>query len=113
MHHIIYMSRATGPLTEDELAALLAAARSNNRRRDITGALVYSEGKFLQLLEGEEADLTALYRRLLRDERHTAIIKLADNPIAQRSFAGWAMAFRTAAPEQFAHLAGYASPGRT
>lgn len=107
MHHLIYTSRATAPMTEDALATLLESARRHNEQQGITGVLVYSTGQFLQLLEGDEAALATLYEMLLRDARHTTLIKLADKPIAQRSFTGWAMAFRTTNPVQFAALVGY------
>lgn len=110
MHHIIYLSQATVPLAEEELAALLDVARVNNHRRNITGAMIYSGGQFLQLLEGDEADLADLYSTLLQDGRHMALIKLADKPIAHRSFTGWSMAFRAAAPDHFAQLTGYLLP---
>lgn len=110
MHHIIYLSRATRPLSDEELAILLTQAREDNARQDITGALVYGDGQFMQIIEGEESALAMLYAKLLQDGRHGQVFKFADKPISQRSFASWSMAFQTASAEQFAELKGYATP---
>lgn len=110
MHHIIYLSRATRPLNDNELTTLLTQAREANAQQNITGALVYGDGQFMQIIEGEEATLAMLYARLLQDERHGQVFKFADKPILQRSFADWSMAFRPVSAEQFAELKGYVAP---
>lgn len=110
MHHIIYMSQAVLPLSEQDLTTLLQHARYSNEQQQITGALLYQYGRFLQLMEGEEADVVALYERIVRDSRHKAIIKLADKSIPHRSFADWAMAFPISAPALVTHIPGYQTP---
>jgi hypothetical protein len=110
MHHIIYLSRATVPMPESTLTALLEKARSYNHVQAITGALFYNQGQFVQLLEGEEIAVTTLYAKLLRDPRHTGLLKLADKPIVERSFASWAMAFHTSDPAHLRHVTGYKAP---
>ena len=52
MHHIIYLSRATRRPTDDELAILLTQARAANAQQNVTGALVYGDGQFMQIIEG-------------------------------------------------------------
>jgi hypothetical protein len=110
MHHIIYLSRASRPMSDDELANLLRQAREANAQKNITGALVYGDGQFMQIIEGDEATLAMLYAKLLQDERHGQVFKFADKPIAQRSFADWSMAYRPVSVEQFTQLAGYVTP---
>jgi len=107
MHHIIYLSKVNTPLQEEELVRLLEQARANNKRRNITGILVYSDRQFMQLLEGEEADVARLYAKLSQDPRHTGLIKLADKPIGARSFSEWSMAFQLVLPPAFTDLTGY------
>lgn len=70
MHHIIYMSRATSHPSPMELVILLLQARDANERVAVTGALVYGNGQFMQVMEGEEAVVTALYERVTHDPRH-------------------------------------------
>jgi hypothetical protein len=110
MHHIIYLSRVSQKLSSEELVALLLKARRSNQSAGITGAMVYGEGQFMQVLEGDAAAVTALYERIVADPRHQAILKLADKPIAERTFMDWSMAFRELSPEQAAELEGYTSP---
>lgn len=110
MHHIVYISRATHDLSPLELMALLVQARRNNERAGITGALVYGDLQFMQVMEGEKAAVTALYERILADPRHQAVLKLADKAIEERTFVNWTMAFREIAPAQVEELQGYISP---
>ena len=110
MHHIIYLSRVSGKLSSEELVALLVKARRSNALVGITGAMVYGEGQFMQVLEGEEVAVTALYERIVADPRHKSILKLADKSITERTFIDWSMAFRELSSEQAAELEGYASP---
>ena len=112
MHHIIYMSRAVAPMSDHQLAHLLQQAREGNRQRNITGALVYGDGQFMQIIESEEAHLAQLYAHLLSDPRHGNIVKLADKQLAQRSFSEWSMGFQTVSPAQFEQLAGYTAPDK-
>jgi hypothetical protein len=112
MHHIIYLSKVSAPLSEGTLVSLLKQARTNNQQRKITGFLLYSDRQFLQLIEGEQAEVTKLYAKLTQDPRHSGVIKLADKPITHRSFAEWSMAFHTVSPDQMAQLTGYLSLGQ-
>ena len=106
------MSRAVQPMSDEELRKLLQGARLSNQEQNITGALVYGDGQFMQVIEGEEAVLASLYARLLNDPRHERVVKLADKQVAQRSFTEWSMAFQTLTPDQFTDLFGYVAPAR-
>lgn len=110
MHHLIYSSAATLLLAEEELQRLLTNASARNQQLGITGVLLYHDGEFMQLLEGDADAIHELYKRIERDPRHTNILKLADKPIEFRSFPDWAMAFKTVEAEEFARLQGYRSP---
>jgi hypothetical protein len=110
MHQIIYMSRVTAALSPTALALLLERARQRNEQAGITGALVYGQHQFMQVLEGEQPVIRELYNRILHDARHVAVFKLADKAIAERTFTTWSMAFRELTPGEFKALAGYHSP---
>lgn len=94
MIQLVYMSSAVSWPTQADLEALLAEARANNERRGITGLLVYKKGQFLQLLEGPEHDVRALFETIRRDPRHTGAVVLTDRNIDERSFSNWHMGFR-------------------
>lgn len=110
MHHIIYLSWAVAPFSNEQLQELLTLARQRNTELGITGILFYGNERFMQLLEGEEEEIRALYELIRRDPRHQHIIAYADKPITQRLFAQWAMAFQTSHACQDAQLPGYLGP---
>ena len=109
-HHLIYLSRATQPFSDANLLDLLTQARSYNASQDISGLLVYGNGQFLQVLEGEEAPVRALYEHIRRDPRHRDAVTFADKDIPARAFAGWGMAFQPVSAAQFEQLVGYLAP---
>jgi hypothetical protein len=106
MHHIVYMSQAKKHLTPTELIVILMQARALNERHQVTGALVYGNGQFMQLIEGEASVIRNLYERIAGDPRHQHVFKLADQPIERRSFAEWSMAFGQPPAEEFQELKG-------
>lgn len=112
MHHLIYLSRATQPMSEEALATLLHQARHYNAQHGLTGVLAYGNGQFMQLLEGEQSAINTLYERIQRDPRHENLVRFADKAITQRSFSTWSMAFVPLADAQFAEVAGYVLPAQ-
>ena len=111
LHHLIYESRAAQPFSEAELADLLQKAREHNEDHGLTGLLLYAEdGRFVQVLEGEVAQVHDLYfLHISRDERHQNLVLLADGSLNERRFADWRMGFRPATPEALAELTGHFS----
>ncbi|MET0366487.1 MAG: BLUF domain-containing protein [Sphingobium sp.] len=93
MQRILYISTARTPISTPELNAILAASRRNNAAVGITGLLVVGGRRFLQVLEGPEASVTATYDRIIKDPRHYAFVKLNDKIVTERCFADWAMGF--------------------
>lgn len=110
MKHVVYMSRAVRPLSDQDLEELLAQCRRDNAKHGITGILFYSHGNIAQLFEGEPEIADALFERIVRDGRHSHVTKLIDKPIAARSFSEWSMAFHPIEPLGFAALRGFFLP---
>ena len=110
MHHIIYQSTETRRLSDEELRQLLQQWRAANQRWGITGMLLYSEGQFLQIIEGEEAAVRSLFDNIARSYYHVHVDKLADGPIQQRCFSAWSMGFVPLQPEAFSRVLGYLNP---
>ena len=90
---LVYISTATGVMTDDDLKDILAASRRNNPAAGITGMLLYRDGLFIQTLEGEEDAVEKLYRKISRDPRHTEIMRLYYHPAKERRFGDWSMGF--------------------
>lgn len=113
MYHLIYSSEAKEAMTLTTLVVLLMQARALNERQHVTGALVYGDGQFMQVMEGEEDVIKDLYARVVNDPRHHDVRTLAEGPIASRSFAQWSMAFGEVPAAEFEVLqrvAAYQTP---
>lgn len=70
MHKLLYVSSTKRDLSEVALKPILATARNNNAVLDVTGLLLYIDGGFLQVLEGQRDVLHELYETIARDPRH-------------------------------------------
>ena len=110
-YQIIYSSDSTIPMQSDDLEDLLEQARERNAQRGITGALVYVDGIFLQILEGDAGTLRTLMARIASDLRHEAVTVLQEGDVPSPRFSDWTMAYLSATPEQVA--AWLSLPGTT
>jgi len=90
---LIYVSQPCGPIGSHELVQIVDSCRRNNEQTGITGMLAFSGTNFLQLLEGDEADVERTFARIEHDRRHSGIRVLGRTPIADRSFGTWSMGF--------------------
>ena len=97
MQRIIYVSSARHSVQPEHIADILSSSRRNNARANVTGLLIFHEGMFLQVLEGEEEVVSELYARISGDSRHGNCRLLMREEIDERAFESWAMAFRLGA----------------
>jgi hypothetical protein len=87
----MYASRAVPAVDQEELVAILKKSKVNNPKAGITGVLCFSEGIFMQVLEGGRTAVNQLYNRIAADPRHSDVVLLHYDEIAERRFAGWSM----------------------
>lgn len=104
---IVYTSTASVSFSRVELMALLKGSFERNTRAGITGLLLYQDGSFMQVLEGEEPVVKALFAKICRDPRHHSIIPLIREQIEERNFPGSAMAFRDLDASELREQPGY------
>ena len=108
LHRVLYCSRNLIPGDPGTVAAhvrgILAASRRNNARDGITGALLFSEGCFAQVLEGPLHAVESAFERIQCDERHSDVTVLQSGPATARDFPDWSMAFT--GPDAASPLAG-------
>ena len=97
-------------MTDSELSELLKVSRSNNQVRNITGMLLYGDGSFIQVLEGESEDIEAAYAAIQADSRHRNVTRILSAKIFQRNFADWKMGFMTVTKDVISKLEGYIDP---
>ena len=88
---LLYASRAVASVNQDELIAILRKSKANNPAVGVTGVLCFSEGIFLQVLEGGRSAVNRLYNHIARDQRHHDVELLCYEEIGERHFAGWSM----------------------
>lgn len=101
LFRLVYCSRNMIPAhqgdADAEVASILAISRVNNARDGVTGALLYSDGCFAQVLEGSLTAVQRTFERIQQDARHGDVIILEARPAEARIFGTWAMALAEAA----------------
>ena len=98
---IWYVSRSTlvMPAEESRVQDIVDWSRGWNAEVGITGALMFTEKHFAQVIEGPLAPIAELMGKIRVDPRHTGIDVILDRLIPARQFAGWTMAY--SGPEDF------------
>jgi hypothetical protein len=93
MRQLLYVSNTLPDLAPGALDDILTASRRNNALLGITGLLLYIDGGFLQMLEGDERALRELHGRICADRRHWDLRLMLDREAGARAFPGWSMGF--------------------
>jgi Sensors of blue-light using FAD len=92
MRQLLYVSNTSRDVADSVLDDILASSRKNNLKAGITGVLLYIDGGFMQVLEGERRAVTETYARICKDQRHWNMGVLLDGD-ASRAFGEWSMGF--------------------
>ena len=93
VYQLIYASKSAEGFSEEDLIDILKTSRTNNKPKQITGALVYNKGYFLQMLEGEQDAVDTLFNTISQDKRHEKISRFFQGTVDQRTFPDWYMGF--------------------
>ena len=93
MIRLTYASTALKEWSPEELLKLLKECRTNNGAKNITGILLYANGTFFQVLEGDEATVNSIYGIIEKDKRHKDVTIIEREKIAERAFPYWSMGF--------------------
>lgn len=104
---LTYVSSAREAFSAETILDILRVSRRKNARDGITGTLVYKSGSVLQILEGREDLVRALFEVIKADPRHHRVNLLFVWPIDERSFPQWTMAFRQFEVGDVSYLDGY------
>ena len=101
LFRLVYCSRNSILVQQDashsEVANILASSRVNNARAGVTGALLYSNGCFAQVLEGGLDSVQQTFERIQRDQRHKDVVVLDARQVEERLFGAWDMALAESA----------------
>lgn len=93
MYTLTYESQANSDLKNSDIEEILKTARAFNSDNGITGCLIYYLGKFIQILEGPEDKVKALYSNIEKDKRHKKVNLFSEDTITERNFPDWGMAY--------------------
>ena len=104
------MSTSVHLFSDAELTALLRESQANNMINNISGMLLYSEGSFVQAIEGTAEDVDKTYEKIKKDPRHKNIIKLTEGEIDERIFAYWSMGFKKVSKTDLSIFDAYIDP---
>lgn len=90
-HQVVYVSSSRDYDITNFVNDSLPAIRENNAKLDVSGILLFADGTFLQVLEGDKATVHALYDKIAGDNRHQGTKILMERETPRRSFPDWSM----------------------
>jgi hypothetical protein len=94
LSQLVYVSTRSSTCTSQEIEKILTSCKKNNPSLGITGILLYTDKKFIQLVEGDAKVILDLYDKIKMDKRHSNAMMITYNPIKEKSFPSWHMASR-------------------
>jgi hypothetical protein len=89
---LLYVSQSVGPVTTTVTNSILEKSSANNKKINVTGVLCQGSGLWMQVLEGERAQVNILYARIMTDRHHKNVQLLSIEEIESRRFGQWSMA---------------------
>lgn len=104
IYQLTYKSKAVSTLSENDLQSILKSADLQNEKCSITGCLLYYNGYFAQILEGNKEDVLAIYEKISKDSRHENVELLWDGSTEKRYFPNWNMSFFTPETQSETHF---------
>lgn len=103
IQRVLYVSRESWPMSVRELERIAETSQASNVLADMSGALIYARGSFVQILEGPVAVVHATLARIATDPRHRDLHIMLSQRDQPRQFDRWSMAcFRSEEPVQVA-----------
>lgn len=91
---LTYLSTPRTSLTGDDLDDIEAKSLAANDARDVTGLLIVSGKRILQILEGRESAVRELYGKISKDPRHTITKLVSTVEDEERMLLTWNMVVR-------------------
>ncbi len=94
---ILYTSRAADGITMRDVYDVIRVAHNRNSDSGLTGALLFLDGYFMQVLEGAPYAVEERYKRILADGRHHDLLLRLDRTSTELLFPTEWMALRDGA----------------
>ena len=96
---VLYTSRLVNSDAHETIEDILKTSRRNNDLNGLSGILLFRNGEFLQLLEGEKLNVYYTLKKIRDDKRHSGIVIIHDAEIKTKIFDKWSMAFKNTKEE--------------
>ena len=96
LHRLAYVSTsrlAGDPRERQHIAHILLTSRRHNAEAEVTGALLATDDRFAQVLEGEQQAVAETFGRISHDPRHQNVAVVMEEAIETRQFPHWSMAY--------------------
>ena len=90
---LIYSSKASEGVGESDFRTIAMFSALNNRSRGVTGLLLTYNDEIMQVLEGEESEVRALYEKIAKDTRHHSVKIVTEREVEKAEFASWSMGY--------------------
>jgi hypothetical protein len=88
---IAYYSSQQNSFDDIQLKEIVRSALEKNAKNNITGMLLYANSCFFLIIEGPDDAIENLYKKPLKDRRHSTITKVLDKEITEHDFADWSI----------------------
>lgn len=93
LSRLIYLSNTPALQEPGAIEDILNKSKSNNKKNDITGILVFSGDYFLQVLEGGRTSVSQTFSNIAKDPRHENLVLIDFSAIDERMFGRWSMGY--------------------
>src|ERR1700759_1837334 len=97
LHALIYVSHSNTHIKDGAanriIEGILTKSRTRNAKFDVTGALLFTESCFTQILEGPESAVGLIFDAIQHDARHRDVTLVSFKPAPLRYFPEWSMAY--------------------
>jgi hypothetical protein len=91
---LTYLSNPVKPFTDADFDDIEIKSIIANNARDVTGLLIMSDNRILQIIEGREAAVRALYAKIEADGRHAITKMVSEAEDSERLLLTWSMVVR-------------------
>lgn len=94
LSQLTYVSNRNANCTAEEIEKIVSSCKKNNPALDITRVLLYSDSKFIQMVEGNSKTIIDLYDKIKLDNHHRNVMMISYGLIKERAFPSWHMGNR-------------------
>lgn len=107
VRQLIYVSELSPHVGPDCVRDILKESLARNPQMNVSGMLLYINGSFLQVLEGQPEDVEVLYgEKISSDPRHSHARVLLDSERDEPDFLQWSMGFAAITAHDMDAIAG-------